>query len=303
MTTINSLSRQSLVPIKNQEALNQPDINKGKMASPVVCNLARIQNSPDRLCKQEDFVADLKRALANRKIGVEAGDMKSDTQALKPWQRELAQQKEAYARSAPEREAAEAKEEERVRVALKAEEAEKAKQKAAEAEKVNRPVVPLKLDAKGVPLPPPPPVNMPGKKPDNSIVAAKANVHNARKQEAEIKHRQEDLIKDLTAALAKRTGKISSEIKPSFETLKPWQKELAELKLAYERSAPQREIAEAKEEARVTIALKAEAAEKAKMKAAKAEKENKPIAALKLDAKGIPLPPPPPPPPPMGRFK
>lgn len=300
MTTINSLSRQIAVPIRNQEAINQPDTNKGKIVSPVVCNLARIQNGPDRLYKQEDFLADLKRALANRKSGVEAGDMKSDTQALKPWQRELAQQKEAYARSAPEREAAEAKEEKRVRVALNAEEAEKAKQKAAEAEKANRPVAPLKLDAKGVPLPPPPPINMPAKKPDSSNVTAKANVNNASKREAEMKHRQDDLIKDLTAALAKRVGKTNSEIKSPLEALKPWQKELAELKQAYERAAPQREIAEAKEEARVTIALKAEAAEKAKMKATEAEKENKPVAALKLDAKGIPLPPPPPP---LGRFK
>lgn len=296
MTMINFSSKQTLVPIKNHETLNQPDIDKSKMASPLVCNLAKIQNRPDRLCKQGDFVADLKQALANRKSGVEAGDIKSDTQALNPWQRELMQRKEAYARSEPEREAAEAKEEKRVRAALNAEKAETAKQKAAEVEKANRPVASLKLDAKGVPLPPPPPINMPTKKPDSSSVAFKTNVNHVRKQEAEMKHSQDDVIKQLTAVLATRTAKTSLNL----ETQKPWQKELAELKLAYKHAAPQREIAEAKEEARVTIALKAETAEKAKMKAIEAEKENKPIAALKLDAKGIPLPPPPPP---MGRFK
>ena len=290
MATLNPLSRQGLVQITHQKAVNQSDVNKSKSTSPVICNLARIQNSPDRFCKQEDFLADLKHALAIRKNGGEASDKKPVAQELKPWQRELAEQKTAYARSAPEREAAEAKEDARVRIALNAEEAEKA----------NRPISQLKLDAKGIPLPPPPPISMPAKIFNNSDVVAKANVHNVKRQEAEMKNRQDDLIKDLSAALAKRVGKTSSEIKPPVEILKPWQKELAELKLAYEKSAPDREIAEAKEDARVTMTLNAEAAEKAKMKAAEAEEENKPpIATLTLDAKGIPLPPPPP----MGRFK
>lgn len=300
MATLNSLSRQYLVQISPQQALHQSDVKQGKYTSQVVNNLARVKNSPDRFCKQEDFLADLKSALMNRKKEGEGSDKKPVDQQQKPWQRELTEQKEAYARSEPERKAAEAKEDARVRVALKAEEVDKAKLKAAEAEKANRPVVPLKLDGKGVPLPPPPPVNIPAKILNNSNVVGKSNVHHVKRQQVEMKNRQADLMKDLASTLAKRAGKTSSGTKSIVETLKPWQQELAKSKLDYEKLAPERKIAESQEDTRVTMALNAEAAEKAKMKAAEAEKNNKPIAALTLDAKGIPLPPPPPP---LGRFK
>src|SRR5471030_2018641 len=292
MTT--SLSRPVTAQMPHQIASKQSDLNKSESTSQTVRNLTWIQNSPNRMYKQEDFLAELNNKLASRKSSVKSIDKKPIDQALKPWQKELAELKQAHERSAPDREAAEAKEEARVTTALIAEAAEKAKQEAAKAEKAVKPIATLKFDVKGIPLPPPPPMNMPPKFFNNSNVVNKANVQNTEFKGSEVKNLHAELIKDITAKLAKRASETGIAKKPTIEALKPWQKELAELKKAHERSAPDREAAEAKEEARVTTALIAEAAEKAKQEAAKAEKAVKPIATLKFDVKGIPLPPPPP---------
>lgn len=296
MTTTNLLLRKISVQMPQQILAKQSELNKSKSTSHMVRNLTRIQNSPDRLCKQEDLLAELKSKLASRKSDVGGSEKISFVQTLKSWQRELIEQKEAYARAAPDRKAAEIKEEARVTTALNIETAEKAKLKASEARKVNGPVTLLKLDAKGIPLPPPPPMIMPMKLINSTSAVNKPNVQNTKFKRSEI---QVELTKELTAKLVKRASEMDIMKKPTIEMLKPWQKELSELKQSYINSAPDRLAAENKEEARVMAALHAEAAEKIKQKSAEAENSNKPIAVLKLDEKGIPLPPPPP----FGRFK
>ncbi|GLY61519.1 hypothetical protein Pcaca05_23760 [Pectobacterium carotovorum subsp. carotovorum] len=74
--------------------------------------------------------------------------------------------------------------------------------------------------------------------------------------------------------------------------------EIAEQRKAYALAAPEREASEAKEEARVALALaEAKAVKEVKQNAIEAEKVNRSPVIFKMDEKGIPLPPPPPPPP------
>lgn len=296
MTQTNFLLRKVSVQIPQQILAKQSDLNKTKSTSEMARNLTRVQNSPDRLSNQEDLFAELKSKLASRKIGVGGSEKISFVQELKSWQKELIEQKKAYALKAPDREAAEKKEEARVATALNIEAAEKAKLKASEVCKVNTPVIQLKLDANGIPLPPPPPMIMPMK----SINITRAvNKPNAQKNQPKRSESLVELTKELTAKLAKRGGEMNIMNKPALEKLKPWQKELYESQQSYKNSAPDRLAAEAKEEKRVAAALRAEAAEKIKQQSAAAQNSNKAIAALKLDENGIPLPPPPP----SGLFK
>lgn len=296
MIQTNLLLRQVSVQTPQQILAKQSDLNKTKNTSEMARNLTRVQNSPDRLSNQEDLFAELKSKLASRKIGVGGSEKISFVQELKSWQKELIEQQKAYALKAPDREAAEKKEEARVATALNIEAAEKAKLKASEVCKVNTPAIQLKLDANGIPLPPPPPMIMPMK----SINITRAvNKPNAQKNQPKRSESLVELTKELTAKLAKRADEMKIMNKPTLEGLKPWQKELYESQQSYINSAPDRLAAEAKEEKRVAAALQAEAAEKIKQQSAAAENSNKPIAALKLDENGIPLPPPPP----SGLFK
>jgi hypothetical protein len=60
MTTTNLLLRKISVQMPQQILAKQSELNKSKSTSHMVRNLTRIQNSPDRLCKQEDLLAELK---------------------------------------------------------------------------------------------------------------------------------------------------------------------------------------------------------------------------------------------------
>jgi hypothetical protein len=105
---------------------------------------------------------------------------------------------------------------------------------------------------------------------------------------------QDAVLGELARKLAERAGNASVvDITPADQVLKPWQLELARVKAEFANSAPERKVAEAKEEARVAAALNAEAAEKDKQKAVEAEKAKRAPVTFKLDANGIPIPPPP----------
>ncbi|MBN3262825.1 hypothetical protein H5A43_06675, partial [Pectobacterium brasiliense] len=121
-----------------------------------------------------------------------------------------------------------------------------------------------------------------------------------KKEQTKFPQADSDLfITELSAKLAKRAGKENIMGENTSQGLKPWQKELAEQKAAYARAEPERETSEAKEEARVALALaEAKASKEVKQNAIEAEKASKPLVPLKMDGRGIPLPPPPPPPPP-----
>ncbi|HEJ7043061.1 TPA: hypothetical protein SMF55_004866 [Serratia liquefaciens] len=288
------------------------DSNNGKNLSKLSSNLTQVQNNSQSLKSKESMdcpknnglLDELAAKLASR---ADIAEKKSTEGALKPWQKELAEQKETYARAAHDREAAETKEEARVTAALNAEAAEKAKQKADEVKRANRTsAVTLKMDANGIPLPPPPPP--PG---GNILQKFFALIKGAKKITADEpsksggdgttdKRLMANLLDELAIKLARRAdGAAIKGEKPLGEGLKPWQKELAEQKETYARAAHDREAAEAKEEARVTAALNAEAAEKAHQKANEVERANRVPIPLKLDENGIPVPPPPP----ISRFK
>lgn len=286
------------------------EVTSDKSVSSLVRQLGLVQNSQRQLLKQTpnkaeakagDFLSELSKKLAERASGTDMTDNCAARQALKPWQLELANNKAAYAQSASSREAAEIKEDARVATALNAEAAEKAKQKAAEAEKANKTPVALKLDTNGIPLPPPPPPpvsNIPQKL--FSPTSGMNNKATAGQQgkKAPDKSLQAEVLGELAAKLAKRAGNASlTDNTPAGQVQKPWQVELARAKAEFANSAEERKAAEVKEEARVAAALNAEAAEKAKQKAADIEKANREPVTLTLDANGIPLPPPPPPPP------
>jgi hypothetical protein len=249
--------------------------------------------------EKADFLTALKERLAERASGAGMAEGDHTSQALKPWQVELAKAKAEFASSAPERKTAEAKEEARVAAALNAEAAEKAKQKAAEAEKASKAPVTLKLDANGIPLPPPPPPMNPVPQklvnPTRGMNKVAAGEQGKKSPDRSV---QDAVLDELARKLAKRAGNASVvDMNPTGQVLKPWQVELAKVKAEFANSAPARKANEAKEDARVAAALNAEAAEKEKQKAAEAEKANRVPVTLKLDANGIPLPPPPPPPP------
>ncbi|WP_224717759.1 hypothetical protein [Pectobacterium versatile] len=246
---------------------------------------------------QGGLLAELSAKLAKRAGAENIMDKKTPPQELKPWQKELAEQKAAYARAASDREASEAKEEARVASAIKAEAVEKAKQKAAEAERVNKLLVTLKVDARGIPLPPPPPLSRslsyPSVLSNRTGTSDNINANKLGNKGAQVKGLQDDLFAELSAKLAKRRAGAENimDEKTTSQAQTPWEKEIAENREAYARAAPDRAASEAKEEARVALALKAEAVEKAKQKAAEAEKANKSSVILKMDANGIPLPP------------
>ncbi|TFZ48694.1 hypothetical protein E5C26_20360 [Serratia proteamaculans] len=291
------------------------DSNNGKNLRKLFNNLTQVQNNSQSLkskanvdcSKNNGLLDELATKLAKRAGDADIAEKKTIGGELKPWQKELVEQKETYARSVYDRQAAETKEEARVTAALNAEAAEKAKKKANEAERANRAPVTLKMDANGIPLPPPPPGIHVSQKLFASINEfKKIAVCDPRKRGADgtdgttNKPLMANLLDELAIKLAKRADVAGIEGEKPFEgELKPWQKELAEQKETYVRSAYDREAAEAKEEARVTAALNAEAAEKTKKKANEAERANRAPVILKMDENGIPLPPPPP----MSRFK
>ncbi|QQG28570.1 hypothetical protein JFY74_00350 [Pectobacterium carotovorum] len=234
---------------------------------------------------QDSLIDELSAKLEKRAGAENIMDKKTTIQELKPWQKELAEQKAEYARGKSGREAADAKEEARVASAIKAEKAKQEAAKAAEVERVNKLLVPLKMDAKGIPLPPPPP---PSRTLSCPPVLSKrtASSHNT----DTFKRKMNSVMAELLAEQARRAGAGAENImdkKMPPQELKPWQKELAEQKAAYARAA-----SEAKEEARVASVINAEVVEKAKQKAAEAEKAKKSSVVLKTDVNGIPLPPP-----------
>ncbi|WP_224554378.1 hypothetical protein [Pectobacterium versatile] len=242
---------------------------------------------------QGGLLAELSAKLAKRAGAENIMDKKTPPQELKPWQKELAEQKAAYARAASDREASEAKEEARVASAIKADAVEKAKQKAAEAERVNKLLVTLKVDANGIPVPPPLPPSLPSRSLSCPPVLSNrtASSHNT----DTFKRKMNSVMAELLAEQARRAGAGAENImdkKIPPQELKPWQKELAEQKAAYARAASEREASEAKEEARVASVINAEVVEKAKQKAAEAEKAKKSSVVLKTDVNDIPSPPP-----------
>lgn len=273
--------------------------------SPLARCVRQVQNNHRQLLIQNpekaDFLTVLKEKLAERAGGVGMTEGNHTSQTLKPWQVELAKAKAEFANSAPERKAAEAKEDKRVADALNAEAAENAKQKAAEAEKASKAPVALKLDVNGVPLPPPPPpppMNPAPQKFVNISCGMNKMVAGEQGKKSSEKSVQDAVLGELARKLAERAGNVSVvDITLTDQVLKPWQLELARVKAEFANSAPERKMAEAKEEARVAAALNAEAAEKDKQKAVEAEKAKRAPVTFKLDANGIPIPPPPPPPP------
>ncbi|UVD97656.1 MULTISPECIES: hypothetical protein [Pectobacterium] len=245
---------------------------------------------------QDSLIDELSAKLAKRAGAENIMDKNTPPQELKPWQKELAEERAAYARGKSGREAADAKEETRVASAIKAKKAKQEAAKAAETERVNKLLVPLKMDAKGIPLPPPPPLSRSLSYPlvlsNRTGTSDNINANKLGNKGAQVKGLQDDLFAELSAKLAKRAGteNIIDE-KTTSQAQKPWEKELAEHRETYARAASDRAASEAKEEARVALALKAEAVEKEKQKAAEAEKANKSSVILKMDANGIPLPP------------
>lgn len=205
-------------------------------------------------------------------------------------QLEIAKLREEYEREAPKRAYAEAKEELRVAIALDLEKKESVREKikAGASDELVNPII-IAFDERGIPLPPP----LPTIQNINKIkfkIEAKVNPVSSRQA---VDSLSVSLLKELSEKLIKRNNdnlfemkseKNDGDIKNKFAL------EIAKLREEYERDAPIRAEAEAKEELRVAMA---EAKEKNEdILTRKVSQEPLHSMSIKYDESGIPVAPP-----------
>lgn len=277
MANINTSIRQAPVQGINQVV---SDSNNGKCANPLVGNLEQVKNSATGFSQQSSrskpscfFVKLVKFIKGKLSKSLTSQGSKSG--------------KATYGRAAPE-----TKKETKAAPVLNAE----------VVGKTNTSSVPPKMNERGIPSPPPPP---PPQQPSRALScpsvlpnrSGSKSVSSSNKG-AQANSLQQALHAELSDVLAKRRGKENITYESTASTQKPWVMEIAEQRKAYALAAPEREASEAKEEARVALALaEAKAVKEVKQNAIEAEKVNRSPVIFKMDEKGIPLPPPPPPPP------
>ncbi|WP_139356387.1 hypothetical protein [Izhakiella australiensis] len=271
------------------------------------CQAAIIDELKAQLSKRAQVTANITMSLtlpadnstARAQKNADGTGSKEAGSPLKPWQQELARQREAFKLAEPARIAAEKKENERVAAACAAEAQAAARLAAAAkeiAENAAAAVANLTLDKSGIPMPPPPPPP-PGTLKSYRDAASQTVAVETRKSDSLVTIKlPASIFADILSKREQLANRAMNNHRAD-EELKPWQQALRKAQAEYVSSAPLRQAAEEKEALRVATARKAEADEKAQAAAearSQAEKSARAAANLPRDANGIPLPPPPP---------
>ncbi|CNI94742.1 Uncharacterised protein [Yersinia aldovae] len=195
---------------------------------------------------------------------------------------------------APKRAEAEAKDDARIAKLIKAEITLAKEAEINTNARAKQVIVDIKVDNKGVPLPPPLPPLSVGKTSKINLKSASQLSPIAQHAVASPKTAISDkLISELARELGKRGHGVSNENKASNSGNK-FAQEIAKLKVQDALEAPKRAEAEAKDDARIAKLINAEIA-LAQEAVNKASAAKQAMADIKIDGKGVPVPPPLPP--------